>query len=130
MSTNRFADMLRERLRTPGLSKLELRSREAEPHICLRCDRKFGLRSPSYRRPDGARVAWADAVVGGLLPAWTLSQVGATFAECPRCGKGWPLFFPLLLCQGEAAAGRVALERLEAWIASLPRAPGCGTLRR
>jgi hypothetical protein len=94
MSTNRFIDIVPERLRsrTPALSRHEQRSREAEPHICPRCNRKFGLRSPRYRHPDGRPISWAKAVAGGLVPAWALHQVGATVAECPRCGGSWPLF--------------------------------------
>lgn len=94
MPTSRFIDMVPERMRsrTPDLSQPERRSRGAEPHICPCCDRKFGLRSPRYRRPDGRPVAWAKAVAGELMPAWALHQIGATVAECPRCGNGWPLF--------------------------------------
>ena len=92
MSNYSFLEMVPERLRTPALSRHERRSREAEPHICPRCDRKFGLRSPRYRRPDGRPVPWAKAVAGELMPAWTLHQIGASVAECPRCGRSWPLF--------------------------------------
>jgi hypothetical protein len=94
MAANPLTNMLPERLRsrTPPLSQYERRSRDAEPHTCPHCDRKFGLRSPRYRRPDERPVPWAKAVAGELLPAWTLYQIGATFAECPRCGKRWPLF--------------------------------------
>ena len=91
MATNPLIHTLPERLRTPALSRDERRSRQAEPHICPRCDRKFGLRSPRYRRHDERPVAWAKGVPGNLMPAWALHQIGAATAECPRCGKSWPL---------------------------------------
>jgi len=92
MATNLSIDTVAKRLRAPALSHDERRSRQAEPHICPRCDRKFGLRSPRYRRRDERPVGWAKGVAGSLMSAWALHQIGAAIAECPRCGKSWPLF--------------------------------------
>jgi hypothetical protein len=92
VSASWFIERVPQRFRTPPLSGPERRSRQAEPRVCPSCDRKFGLRSPRYRRPDGRPVSWAKAVAGELIPAWVLHQRGAAVAECPRCGDSWPLF--------------------------------------